>query len=84
LEARARSFAEEAIRALGRLDAATARTSISEAFDADHKIGALADAVYLACSEIEERDQVTTPTWNTLVDAVDTPDLVAVIESTRT
>lgn len=84
MEARARSFAEEAIRALGRLDAATARTSISEAFDADHKIGALADAVYLACSEIEERDQVTTPTWNTLVDAADTPDLVAVIESTRT
>jgi hypothetical protein len=76
-------FAEEAIRALGRLDAATARTSISLAFDADHKIDALADAVYLACSEIEEQNRVTTSTWNTLADAVD-PELVSVVEATRT
>lgn len=84
MEARANSFAEEAIRALGRLDVASARTSISLAFDADHKIGGLADAVYLACSEIEERNEVTTSTWNTLADAVDSPDLVAVVEATRT
>lgn len=84
MDAKAREFAEEAIRALGRLDAATARTSIALAFDVDHKIGALADAVNLACAEIEERDEVTTSTWNTLADAVDTAELVAVVESTRT
>ena len=84
MEAKANALAEEAIRALGRLDVAAARTSISLAFEVDHKIGALADAVYLACSEIEERDEVTTSTWNTLADAVDSPDLVAVVEESRT
>jgi hypothetical protein len=84
LDSKARVFAEEAIRAVGRLDAATARTSIALAFDVDDKIGSLADAVNLACAEIEERDEVSTATWNTLADAVDTPELVAVVESSRT
>ncbi|HJQ78007.1 MAG TPA: hypothetical protein VJ948_12230 [Acidimicrobiia bacterium] len=84
MEAKANALAEEAIRALGRLDVAAARTSISLAFEVDHKIGALADAVYLACSEIEERGEVTTSTWDTLADAVDSPDLVAVVEESRT
>jgi hypothetical protein len=77
-------FAEEAIRALGRLDVSGARMSIAQAFDVDHKIGALADAVYLACAEIEDGNEVSTATWNTLADAVDTADLVAVVESSRT
>jgi hypothetical protein len=49
----------------------------------DHKIGALADAVYLACAEIESGDEVSTAAWNTLADAVDSPDLIAVVEACR-
>jgi hypothetical protein len=84
LEPRARVFAEEAIRALGRLDVAAARTSISEAFEVDPKIGALADVVNLACTEIEEENAVSTATWNTLADAVDSSELLAVVEISRT
>ena len=84
MEQKAREYAEEAIRALGRLDVATARTSIALAFDVDHKIGSLADAVHLACAEIEGQDYVSTATWNTLADAVDSAELLAVVETTRT
>lgn len=84
MEARANSFAEEAIRAVGRLDAGSARTAISQAFDVDQGIGALADAVHLACAEIESNNGVSTSTWDVLADAVDTPELVAVVESSRT
>ena len=83
MERQARLFAEEAIIALGRLDVANARTSIAQAFDADHTIGAVADAVYLACAEIEEDNGVSTSTWNTLADAVDSAELVAVVEASR-
>jgi hypothetical protein len=83
LERQARLFAEEAIIALGRLDVANARTSIAQAFDADHTIGAVADAVYLACAEIEEDKGVSTSTWNTLADAVDSAELLAVVEASR-
>ena len=84
MDAKASSFAEEAIRAVGRLDVPLARTSIAQAFEVDHDIGPLADAVYLACAEIEEESEVSTATWNTLADAVDSADLLAVVESTRT
>lgn len=84
MDQKAKVFAEEAILALGRLDVATARTSISQAFVVDHKVGPLADAVYLACAEIEADEGVSTATWNTLADAVDTPELLAVIETCRT
>lgn len=84
MEQKARLFAEEAILALGRLDVAGARTAISQAFEVDHEIGALADAVYLACAEIENDEGVSTATWNTLADAVDSPELLAVVESSRT
>lgn len=83
MESRATVFAEEAIRAVGRLDVATARTSIAGAFDVDHKIGALADAIYLACAEIEAENGVSIATWNTLADAVDSAELVAVVEASR-
>ena len=83
MEQNARGYAEEAIRAIGRLDVAGARTSIAQAIDIDPKVGALADAVYLACAEIEAEDSVSTSTWNTLADAVDSPELVAVVESCR-
>jgi len=84
MDDKARVFAEEAIRAVGRLDVATARTCISQAFEEDQSIGALADAIYLACAEIEEDGGVSTATWNTLADAVGSPELVAVVESSRT
>lgn len=84
MDNKAKTFAEEAILAVGRLDVAGARTSIAQAFDADHGIGALADAIYLACAEIETDHGVSTATWNTLADAVDSPELVAVVESSRT
>lgn len=84
MEEKAKRFTEEAILALGRLDPASARTAISEAFDADHSVGALADVVHLACSEIESDDGVSTATWNTLADAVESPELLAVVEASRT
>jgi hypothetical protein len=84
VDPKANTFAEEAILAIGRLDVATARTSIAQAFEFDHRIGALADAIYLACAEIEGDSVVSTSTWDTLADAVDSPDLVAVVEGCRT
>lgn len=84
MEQKAVVFAEEAIRAVGRSDVAVARVSISQAFDEDHSIGFLADAIYLACAEIEGDGGVSTATWNTLADAVDSHDLLAVVESSRT
>ncbi len=84
MDSKATGFAEEAIRALGRLDVPSARTSIAQAFDVDQTVGPLADAIYLACAEIEEDGDVGTSTWNTLADAVDSAELLAVVESTRT
>ncbi len=83
MDPKARGYAEEAIRALGRMDVSAARMSIAQAFDFDPKIGALSDAVYLACAEIESEDTISMGTWNTLADAVDSPELVAVVESCR-
>jgi hypothetical protein len=83
MDARARAFAEEAIRSVGRGDAPAARTFVSLAFEADHRIGPLADAIHLACAEIDELGEVSAPTWNTLADAVDSADLQAVVEGSR-
>lgn len=84
MDQKAIAFAEEAIHAIGRLDVAAARMSIAQAFEFDQSIGALADAIYLACAEIEEENSVSTATWNTLADAVDSHELVAIVESSRT
>jgi hypothetical protein len=83
VEAKAAAFAEEAIRALGRGDSAAARTFISLAAEADHRLGGLADCVHLACTEIDSEGAVTVATWDALADAVDSPDLVAVVEGSR-
>lgn len=83
METEAEAFAEEAIRATGRSDVAGARMAISQAFDLDRKIGPLADVIYLACWELEEDGEVSISTWNTLADAVDSPKLAAVVESSR-
>ncbi len=83
METEAQRFAEEAIRATGRGDVAGARMAISQAFDLDRQIGPLADVIQLACWEIEEEGDVSIATWNTLADAVDSPKLAAVVESSR-
>jgi hypothetical protein len=84
VETKARAFAEEAIRAVGRADSPAARTFISQAFEEDHRIGYLADAIYLACAEIDAEGGVSASTWNVLADAVDSADLLAVVEGSRT
>lgn len=83
MDKKAETFAEESIRAVGRKDAALARTAITQAFEHDHDLGALADAVYLACAEIDEDGEVSTSTWNTLGDAVDSAVLYGVVEEVR-
>lgn len=79
----AKAAAEEAIRALGRGDFATARTFIAEAVVADDGLGALADIIHLACAEIEAEGDVTMATWNALADAAASEGLLAVVESSR-
>lgn len=80
---KAEAFAEDAIRAVGRHDVAEARTAVAQAYDLDHSLGALVDAVHLACAEIEDDDTVSTATWNTLADAVPHGHLLVVVESSR-
>lgn len=69
---------------MGRRDVPLARTCIAQAYEKDQAIGYLADAIYLACAEIEAKSEVSTATWNTLADAVDSDELLAVVESSRT
>lgn len=83
MDPKAEAFAEEAIRAVGRRDAPGARIAIAQAYDLDHKLAALVDAVYLACAEIEEDGSVSTATWNGMADAVAPGSLVAIVESSR-
>jgi hypothetical protein len=83
MQARAEAFADEAIRAVGRGDVAGARIAVTQAYDVDHGLAALVDAVYLACAEIEEEGGVSTSTWNGLADAVPSAELVAVVEASR-
>jgi hypothetical protein len=83
MDAKAEAFAEEAIRAVGRRDVAGARIAVTQAYDLDHALSALFDAVHLACAEIEEEGGVSTSTWNGLADAVPTPSLLAVVEASR-
>ena len=84
MEARARSAAEEAIRALGRDDPASARTFIAEAAALSPDLAPLADIVNLACAELEADGEVTTATWNALADTVAAEGMLAVVEGVRT
>lgn len=83
MEPKAEAFAEEAIRAVGRHDVPGARIAVIQAYDLDHALGALVDAVHLACAEIEHDGGVSTPTWNTLADAVGFGSLLDVVEASR-
>ena len=84
MDTKASAFAEEAIRAVGRGDVPGARIAVAQAYEIDHALGALVDAVYLACAEIEEDGGVSTATWNGLADAVPSGPLLAVVEASRT
>jgi hypothetical protein len=79
----AEAFAEEAIRAVGHHDVADARIAVTQAYELDHSLAALVDAVHLACAEIEEDNVVSTSTWNTLADAVGPGHLLTVVETSR-
>lgn len=83
MESKESVLAAEAIRALGRRDVPSARTFIAQALEADHNLGTLADAVFLACSDIEENGEVSIGAWNTLGDAVGSSELFAVVEASR-
>jgi hypothetical protein len=83
MQAKAEALVEEAIRAVGLHDVAEARIAVAQAYDLDHTLGPLVDAVHLACAEIEEEGFVTIATWNTLADAVGPGHLLVVVESSR-
>ena len=50
MQAKAEAFVEEAIRAVGIHDVAEARIAVAQAYDLDHALGPLVDAVHLACA----------------------------------
>ena len=83
VDPKAESHASEAIHSLARGDVPSARTAIAQACEIDRAFNRLADAVYLACAEIEADGEVTTSTWNTLGDAVGSGELLAIVESSR-
>ena len=83
MQPKAEAFVEEAIRAVAIHDVAEARIAVAQAYDLDHTLGPLVDAVHLACAEIEEDDRVSIATWNTLADAVGPGNLLVVVESSR-
>lgn len=77
--------AERAIEALGRGDASAARMAIATAVERDQVglFSALADAIYLAASELESDGEITAPTWNQVADAVGPGPLQALVEQYR-
>lgn len=83
MDKKALSFATDAIAALGEKDAPLARTYVAMACEVDPGMNRLADAVYLACAEIEEKRDVSTATWNVLVDSVPSGELLGVVETYR-
>lgn len=83
MDEKALAFAQDSIAALGEGDVATARTFIAQACEVDPSLNRLADAVYLACAELESDGVVSVSTWNTLGDAVGSSVLLAVVESSR-
>lgn len=82
MDKRALAFAEDAIAAIGERDAPLARTCVAQACEIEPGMNRVADAVHLACSELESRGEVSTSTWNTLGDSVGS-DLLAVVEAYR-
>jgi hypothetical protein len=84
MDPKARAFAEDSITAIGTGDVAMARTCIAQACDVDPALAPMADAVYLACSELEGDGKVSIAAWDALGDAVGPGPLQAVVEANRT
>lgn len=84
MDMKARAFAEDSITAIGTGDVAMARTCIAQACEVDPSLAPIADAVYLACSELEGDGKVSVAAWDTLGDAVGPGPLQAVVEANRT
>ncbi|HSJ28868.1 MAG TPA: hypothetical protein VLB67_11700 [Acidimicrobiia bacterium] len=77
--------AERAIEALGRKDPGAARMAIATAVERDQVglFASLADAVYLAATELENDGEIGPATWNHLADAVGPGPLQALVEQFR-
>ena len=77
--------AERAIEALGRHDPSAARSAIASAVERDQVglFARLADAVYLAASELEAENEISDGTWNTVADAVGPGPLQGLVEQVR-
>ncbi|HJR86869.1 MAG TPA: hypothetical protein VJ930_04375 [Acidimicrobiia bacterium] len=77
--------AERAIEALGRGDAAAARSAVDTAVEKDQVglFAALADAVHLAATQLDEDGALTGATWDFLADAVGPGPLQGLVESVR-
>ena len=85
LQRQALTAAERAIEALGRRDPAGARMAVAVAVEKD-QVGVfamLADAVYLAASELEADEEISPSSWNQLADAVGPGPLQALVEQYR-
>ncbi len=82
MDKKALAFAEDAIAAIGERDPALARTCVAQACEIEPGMNRLADAVYLACSELESKGEVSTSAWNILGDSVES-DLRGVVEAYR-
>lgn len=74
--------AEEAIAALGRGDAAMARSAAVLSLASDRSLYALADIIALAAAELEAEGEISPATWNALGD-VCPEELRSVIEMWR-
>ena len=85
LQRQALTAAERAIEALGRRDPAGARMAVAAAVEKDQvgHFGQLADAVYLAASQLEADEEISPSTWNQLADAVGPGPLQALVEQYR-
>lgn len=77
--------AERALEALGRKDPGAARSAVATAVERDQVglFASLADAIYLAASQLEEDKEIPESTWNQLADAVGPGPLQALVEQLR-
>lgn len=73
----------EAVRCLARHAPAEARTAVAEAVVRDSSLGRLADAVYLACAQLEADDGISEATWNHLADAAGPGPIADAVEQVR-
>lgn len=83
MEPQALEAARHALESLARHEPAEARTAIAEAVALDPSLDRLADAVYLACSQLEQDDEILEATWNHLADAAGEGPLGDAVEQLR-